>query len=177
MVEPDWVTNNMVDHLEVSSTGGRRAAVQSLEKENQQGFSKRKLVFLNFTCAPTKPSSFLYIYSLMMREKHIVVKNYVGGYCKGGWGHLSSISLINLLRPKPLGVFYLLISKDIFWLPGNITISICFHPCAVSMTKKAFWNRFNNHTLLDFVRCVSLLHILFWKVCFSWNQLALSVEQ
>ena len=99
----------MVNHLEVSSTGGRRAAVQSLEKENQQGFSKRKLVFLNFTCAPTKPSSFLHMYSLMMREKHIDARSYVGGYCKGGWGHLSSISLIDLLRPKPLiGVFYLL---------------------------------------------------------------------
>ena len=43
-----------------------------------------------------------------MRENHIVVRNYVGGYCKWGWGHLSSISLIDLQRPKPLGVFYLL---------------------------------------------------------------------
>ena len=82
----------MVDHLEVSSTGGRRAAVQSLEKENQQGFSKIKLVLLNFTCDPTKPSSFLYMYSLMMREKHIVVRNYVGGYCKGGGAFVINIT-------------------------------------------------------------------------------------
>ena len=111
-------TNNMVDHLEVSSTGGRRAAVQSLEKANRQN-SQKKLVFLNLTCAPTKPSSknnleslcFLYMSSLMMREKHIGARNYVGGYCKGGWGHLSSISLIDLIRPESLGVFYLLIRE------------------------------------------------------------------
>ena len=30
----------MVDHLEVSSTGGRRAAVQSLEKANRQNSQK-----------------------------------------------------------------------------------------------------------------------------------------
>ena len=28
----------------------------------------------------------IYMSSLMMREKHNVVRNYVGSYCKGGWG-------------------------------------------------------------------------------------------
>ena len=105
----------MVDHLEVSSTGGRRAAVHSLEKANQQEFSK-KLVFLNLTCAPTKPSSknnlevsrqvFFICLDYLMREKSILALEITLEVIARGWGHLSSISLIDLLRPKRLGVFY-----------------------------------------------------------------------
>ena len=34
----------------------------------------------------------IYMSSLMMREKHIVVRNYVGGYCKGGGAFVINIT-------------------------------------------------------------------------------------
>ena len=82
----------MVDHLEVSSTGGRRAAVQSLEKANRQNSQKIPRRPELDLCS-TKPSSknnlevsryvFFICLDYLMREKHIGARNYVGGYCKG----------------------------------------------------------------------------------------------
>ena len=91
-----------------------------------------------------------------------------------GWGHLSSISLIDLLRPKRLGVFY-----------RERYILISWKYCHIHLLSSLS----SEHDIEVFLKqiqqpyfawlcqmCVFVAFIVL-KVCFSWNQLALSVEQ
>ena len=112
-----------------------------------------------------------------MREKHIVVRNYVGGYCKWGWGHLSSISLIDLLRPKPLGVFYLLnLERYILtsWKYYHINLLSSF---SSEHDIEGFLKQIQQPYFAWLCQMCVFVAFIVLKVCFSWNQLALSVEQ